>query len=297
MTVPDFLCIGAQKAGTTWLDTNIRCHPNVWMPPVKELHYFDRHPSPYIKDLVHHDPVIRSRFRRRVSFLLRDLAATTLRPWHFVNKLRWYLRFILMSRSERWYVSLFTPAKGQITGDVTPDYARLSEKDVARVYALMPEAKIIYLLRNPIERMWSEAAMYYSRNGYAGINTIASDTVREFLMRASTAANSTYTKVLHRWRQFYSDKRIFIGFFEQLCQCPQTLLSDIYEFLELADAHRHVPDTVRRRVHAGSYPPLPNHFAHEMAQRFCDEIRLLHQTFSNKYTEHWLDWANRRLTQ
>ena len=41
--LPDFLCIGAQKSGTTWLYHNLKQHPQVWLPPVKELHYFD-HP-------------------------------------------------------------------------------------------------------------------------------------------------------------------------------------------------------------------------------------------------------------
>src|SRR3954454_14322487 len=39
---PDFLCVGAQKAGTGWLYEQLRFHPDFWMPPVKELHYFDR---------------------------------------------------------------------------------------------------------------------------------------------------------------------------------------------------------------------------------------------------------------
>ncbi len=38
---PDFLCIGAQRSGTTWLHHNLRQHPEIWMPPLKELHYFD----------------------------------------------------------------------------------------------------------------------------------------------------------------------------------------------------------------------------------------------------------------
>ena len=39
---PDFLCIGAQKGGTRWLYDQLQIHPDFWMPPVKELHYFDR---------------------------------------------------------------------------------------------------------------------------------------------------------------------------------------------------------------------------------------------------------------
>lgn len=38
---PDFICIGMQKAGTTWLAANLSKHPAVWVPPIKEIHYFD----------------------------------------------------------------------------------------------------------------------------------------------------------------------------------------------------------------------------------------------------------------
>ncbi len=37
----DFLGIGAQRAGTRWLYDQSQHHPDFWMPPIKELHYFD----------------------------------------------------------------------------------------------------------------------------------------------------------------------------------------------------------------------------------------------------------------
>ena len=39
--LPHFLGIGAQKAGTTWLAENLRCHPEVFLPERKELHWLD----------------------------------------------------------------------------------------------------------------------------------------------------------------------------------------------------------------------------------------------------------------
>jgi hypothetical protein len=36
------LCIGAHKGGTTWLYQQLDSHPAFWMPPFKELHYFDQ---------------------------------------------------------------------------------------------------------------------------------------------------------------------------------------------------------------------------------------------------------------
>mgnify|MGYP003645700298 FL=1 len=37
---PDFVCIGAQKAATTWLYNVLRRVPGVFLPAIKELHYF-----------------------------------------------------------------------------------------------------------------------------------------------------------------------------------------------------------------------------------------------------------------
>ena len=36
-----FLCVGAAKAGTTWLHTQLKAHPDCHFRAIKELHYFD----------------------------------------------------------------------------------------------------------------------------------------------------------------------------------------------------------------------------------------------------------------
>ena len=41
--LPNFLIIGAQKAGTTWLARCLGEHPDVFIPEIKEIYYFDRH--------------------------------------------------------------------------------------------------------------------------------------------------------------------------------------------------------------------------------------------------------------
>jgi len=41
--LPNFLVIGAPRCGTTWIDENLRRHPDIYMPAKKELHFFDRH--------------------------------------------------------------------------------------------------------------------------------------------------------------------------------------------------------------------------------------------------------------
>jgi hypothetical protein len=42
---PDFLIIGAEKAGTTWLYDVLRIHPSLFLPDTKEIHFFNRFDS------------------------------------------------------------------------------------------------------------------------------------------------------------------------------------------------------------------------------------------------------------
>ena len=42
MNLPNFLIVGAPRAGTTWLQKNLREHPDIFMTKKKEIHFFDR---------------------------------------------------------------------------------------------------------------------------------------------------------------------------------------------------------------------------------------------------------------
>ena len=54
---------------------------------------------------------------------------------------------------------LFKPGRGRVKGEMTSDYAVLEKEVIARVHELMPDAKIIFMMRNPVERPWSVTTM------------------------------------------------------------------------------------------------------------------------------------------
>jgi hypothetical protein len=41
-TIPDFLVVGCQRCGTTWIDAALRGHPSVYLPAQKQTYFFDR---------------------------------------------------------------------------------------------------------------------------------------------------------------------------------------------------------------------------------------------------------------
>ena len=134
---PDFLVIGAQRAGTTWLHRVLRQHPALWLPPVKELHYFDR--------LETKRTILDPKERRRVG--VKRLLS--LDPW--------LVSYWFRARSDEWYARLFRAAKanGLVAGEITPAYATLDETVLRRIKRMNDTIKLIFVMRDPVERAWS----------------------------------------------------------------------------------------------------------------------------------------------
>ena len=64
---PHFLGIGAQRAGTTWLHSTLASHPEIWMPRIKEIHYFDRKYPVSISNWTLHTRDNREMLQRRMQ--------------------------------------------------------------------------------------------------------------------------------------------------------------------------------------------------------------------------------------
>jgi hypothetical protein len=285
---PDFLCIGAPRTGTSWLYRNVKLHPDTWMPPIKELHYFDV--------LLPTLPLIASAFDHR-AFVVRQATLQRLcrrRTWQKTQRARWFLRFLLLPRTDKWYLSLFSPSHGRVTGDVTPGYSFMEAYRVARVHALIPDARIIYLLRNPVTQMWSWAALHFSYWHRQGLKDVDEKRLERYLDRKSQTRIARHLENLETWSSFYPERQILVGFYDQIAENPYEFLRDIYGFLDLDSSDAVIPKTVCEKRGAGQYPPISDHFARYLTRQYHDQIEELHQRFSNRYTAGWLDLASER---
>lgn len=263
---PDFLGIGAQKTGTSWLYRNLSVHPDVWLPKVKELHYFDQkieleRQGVWTK-LFDKDPVYarwRNQFTRR---LIRwELGRPKLRD------LRWYWRYFLWPANDRWYASLFAQAGEKLAGEITPSYAALEPDRVAHIHSLIPDAKILLFLRNPIERSWSQAMMFASKKrvDYEGV-------VRNLESDQSQARND-YLRAIEIWSSLYPDDRIFVGFLEDVRFHPEQLLERVHAFLGVRAAGPN--KYTRTPVNRGTASTMPRQVAAKLAERDAELMRRL----------------------
>ncbi|WP_116106192.1 sulfotransferase [Lewinella sp. IMCC34191] len=226
-----FYGIGAMKSGTTWLWARLSELPQYALPYVKELHYFNRskeYPIPYelapanFIDRVRKPSWVYMEGKRTVDALRRGN----------MHELKWMANYALPKYTDAWYESLFADLSG-LTGDITPAYSMLKEKDIRRMQAISPDAKIIFLIRNPVDRAWSHYRHTIKKGrikDYTQDENFDLDDLRAFLNSEGQVLRSDYIRTLHAYAEVFDPAQIIVGFFDAIVHDPHALLSDIVSF-------------------------------------------------------------------
>jgi hypothetical protein len=280
---PHFLGIGAQRAGTTWLYANLSAQPGIWMPPVKELHYFDekarlKHPSLGWRVAGRAEPD--ARWRRQ----LRDRGRAWRRPGQ--RPTMWEVRYLFGRPSDGWYLKLFEPGEGRVTGEVTPSYMILPRADVEHAHTLLPDARIILMVRNPIERAWSGSVMEMRGRPSPEVP----DRLSAAIESEGSRLRTDYLGALENWRACYPADQIYVGFMEDLALRPRLLLLSICEFLGAGPAS--VFKRAGRVVHRGTVSTMPAGVAARLAEMYGPLAQGMARRFGG-YADFWAFCADR----
>jgi hypothetical protein len=205
---PDFLCVGAHKAGSTWLYRQLDSHPDFWMPPVKELHYFDQ------LSRVQRASQPRCRDERDVRFL-EGLKSVSAEPTIDLEK----------------YGLLFEPKAPLLSGDISPNYSTLSNKVIRQVIEYFPNLKVIFLARDPVERFWSHLSMEVHYRQIEPFDATNIDEVNRNLFRRGMVLRSYPSVVVARWKRYVRPDHFRVYFFDDLQSNPDKLRRPILSFL------------------------------------------------------------------
>lgn len=122
------------------------------------------------------------------------------------------------NRSIDWYSQLFADAT-KVNGEITPAYALLPLTTIEQIHLSFPDLRLIYLIRNPIERAWSSARMALDRAEMR--HSEASDQwfIDHFRSQGSLARGD-YETCIRRWRSVFPLNRIHIVKFESIQADP-----------------------------------------------------------------------------
>ncbi len=285
---PDFLVIGGQKCGTSWLQDNLAGHPQVWLPPTKEVHYLDRGNDSLLKRLFG----TTKRMKKARAHAVRQF-----REWlsgSGTSGLKWALNYWLAPRDDEWYRGLFPSMPGRISGEICPGYALLRGAEVERVRAIMPGAKVVYLLRNPMERSWSYAAQYFSsprRKGrFGGVDKVPESVLKNFLIE-DAKGHSDYLGALEAWQSRYSGGRMLVGYFDELESNPRALFLRVLDFLSIDTGPSSIPHAVDQNRRAGRGSKAPMEYRVFLASLHLSQLKALHKRLQSTWTAQWLEEA------
>jgi hypothetical protein len=275
---PDFLGIGAQKAGTTWLHRNLALHPDVWLPPVKEIHFFDEVHIPA------HKRWTATQRRDRGSVVLRNYLARTPEVERDLRHIALLEDFIEGPASDNWYGRLFGIADpAQISGEFTPEYSNLPEDGIRHVLRLSPEVKLILSLRDPIERCWSHIRMDAKRRGGLDLPALERLSASENVL-----ARSDYPTILANWKKFVPGDRILAVFMDDIAAEPLLVLRQVCDFLGVAFPPKSFAKA-SLPVHRGEKAGMPPTVHAILKER----LRPVYDALAELYPAVAMDWASR----
>jgi hypothetical protein len=285
--LPTFLGIGAPRAGTTWLHANLSKHPEIWLTPVKEVHYFDS----------------RHRGRRGNNFYRRHLrkrvrryakVATYRNRWRegtLFSELAWDLHFFVPPRNNRWYRRIFRPESGQIAGEITPAYSILDRDVVEEIREINPDLRIIYLLRDPIERSWSSAVSELARRRGRSLEQVSDKQLLRHFDRTAHVLRTDYLRTFERWEGVFGRDRMFVGFLDEIREDPGDLLLRLYKFLGVSDSPDNIPAGISRKVNTSREysTAIPEPVRVHLAELYLPQL----QELSNRFGEPVTSWLRR----
>jgi hypothetical protein len=238
LCLPDFLVIGAQKAGTTWLKKNLDYHPEIFMPTrtgksdPTEVRYFDQE------------------FHEPLSF----------------------------------YSDLFKPGMRRVKGDKSPNYCTIPLERIKFIRSIMPDVRLILMIRNPIERAWSHAAMNLMKFSGKKMEEISNSKFRRHFIRSR--GRGDYPAILDRWLKIFPSEQLYVGFFEDISLCPKKLLSEVFAHLGVSQDVDWKSFPYQRVINKGPKVPIPEQHRNFLELMYGPAIEDLYQRFGSK-VENW----------
>lgn len=179
--LPDFVVIGALRAGTTSLSALLEQIDQICLTEFKE-------------------------------------------PDYFIEELNF-------KKGPAWYEGLFDD-RTKICGDISPNYYSNDKfGDVPRrIFEASPRAKIIYVVRDPIERARSHYQQIWAKGGYLPdpdrlVGTPEGNHIFD---------GSRYMKQLKPYLEYFPREQVKIVTFTQITQFPDRALKQVCEFLNLS---------------------------------------------------------------
>jgi hypothetical protein len=269
MALPKFLCIGAQKAGTTWLHKNLNTHPEIFLPQTKELHFFDYLFCDDVRDWV--PSHIRWGSLEAIEWHIQNSPEPSPYYLHYLAKVALTSDF-----TEEWYRYCFSWIPDRISGDITPEYCQIGLNGINYAKKLLPDVKIIYVIREPLSRVISQLKMNLSRFPIDG----SAESWAKAISDADLRRRGLYSKYIPDWRSKFNDDEILFIPFGEIKKNSLDVLRSVESFIGVSAHSYSDPD---EKVYASDPIEIPAKIIERLLDMVDTERRFLRSEFGDVF--------------
>ncbi|MEM1373821.1 MAG: sulfotransferase family protein [Pseudomonadota bacterium] len=266
-------CVGATKAGTSWLYRTLADRGDVALSAVKETHFWDKSAPDTREKWIATLGERRARFREALS----DAEARGI-GWKARNMARQIedverLLAMLADGSREAYLAYLRSGATEDTrliGDICPAYSLLDAPTYREMAGLTAQTRFLYLVREPVARLWSAVRMQADRQLGPGetIEEKANNILWRILNRNAEThltARGTYGATITRLREAVAPANLRVMYMEELL--TDAGYAALCGWLGLPPA----PAPLGDKVHAGQRVALRPQLAARAAEHLAQE--------------------------
>ncbi len=259
--LPDFIIPGFSRSGTSSMREMLDSHPDIFTPGNPDF-----------------DPENRDRTKNKPKFELD----------FFNEDKKW-------DRGIEWYSSLFE-SDAQLVGEKTPRYL-LSSTALSRIASTIPHVKLIILMRNPIDRLFSQYHQFIRRDSPRKPKGIFSGRgedsppmqFEEFLETEDghlSFEKGRYGHWLKTAFDIFPRNQIHLVFNEEMAAKTKKVMLEVFRFLGVKEIR---PAIVKKRKRRGRIP-MRDETRQKLAERYrSDSFDLLSLVDENEIVRKWME--------
>lgn len=244
--LPDFLIIGAPKCATSWLAGALSRQPHVCMVP-DEIEYFTSH--------IH-------------------------RP------LQWYRAHFEELLAAADETKRLGTHERPILGEKSAGYCGLTPARIRLIHRLLPDARLILMIRDPVTRHWSHAKRFFSkkkaqRRGYESVTS--RQQLYKFFSRVRRF--SEFSKMIENWTDVYPAKHLLIVSQEVAFADPGTTFEKVMRHIGASDRldRTRMKHALRNNRNQGPAVPMPPDVAFYLERMLAGERTRLKEVLQARF--------------
>ena len=274
------LSIGSMKAGTSWLFEILKDHPDLETVPIKEIHYFwEKHGSFSMLTFEQRKETVRF----HVNALLPSLDAEASGRF-----LRWCETFIAGSVGDGWFSELFPRRRERkFCADFSNMTALADEGVWDHARALCEELRVVYTIREPLDRLWSHVRFHAQLTGaIRDISQYTPSQFERFMVESGCYDQGRYARVIDRLKGRLAGHEWKLLYYDDIRDRPAELLRQVELFLGIEP--RQVARDILAHVHsAPEKVPMPDAFRSAARRHVDAELEAL-QRQGTAFPGAWL---------